>query len=117
LLGVISMSVKRELEVREKLVRQPLELVGVRDIRKRYKILVDYEKKYGKYARCPHCGVELTYVYGEVIATYEYNVDDGYYLHFTNKTIEEVRYYCPMCNADISEEAVKFLFGRTLRGD
>ena len=111
------MSADRELKVREILTRQPLDLVGVRDIRKRYKILVDYEKKYGKYARCPHCGRELTYLYGEVIATYEYDVNDSAYLHFTNKTIELVRYYCPSCNGEISEEAVKFLFGRTLRGD
>jgi len=111
------MNADRELKAREILARQPLDLVGVRDVRKRYKILVDYDKKYKEFSRCPHCGIELTFVYGERMETYEYDVDDSYYLHFTNKNIESVRYYCPSCNGEISEESVVFLFKRSLRGD
>ena len=111
------MDAKRELKAREILAMQPLDLVGVRDIRKRYKILVYYDKKYKEYSSCPHCGRTLTYVYGEVIETYEHDVDDSPYIRYTTSHVDSVRYYCPTCNTEISSEVVRILFKKTLKGD
>jgi uncharacterized protein with PIN domain len=111
------MNTNKELKAREILAKQPLDLVGVRDVRKRYKILVDYEKKYKEYSRCPHCGIELTFVYGEVIETYEHDVDDSPYIRNTHTHVDSVRYYCPACNGEISSEVVRILFRKTLKGD
>ena len=106
----------KELTARRILQYEPTNIIGERDVEKRYRLLVEYEDKYKKYSICPHCGAALDKIDVLIEATEEYNVTNaGVYID--NQNVESIEYICPYCGGDIDREAVKFLFGTLYWGD
>ena len=106
----------KELTARRILQYEPTNVIGERNIEKRYRLLVEYEDKYNKYLRCPHCEKVLDKVDVYIEATEEYNITNmGVYLD--NQNLESIKYICPYCGGNIDREAVKFLFGTLYWGD